>query len=160
VAGVATINVIIGISDHERAGHQPRDLFRSPLLDSAAAEGRWLGSYDVPLTANGRVETPMFKLPHRSAHRVRNFVLQMVDRGYSHLCGMMGWHYGIEAVCGLNIAALAEWSWNPNGRSIEQFAFAWALREGMSEAEAAAAFVEWHSMVGPIEWDVFDSGEI
>jgi hypothetical protein len=159
VAGVATINVIIGISDHERAGHQPRDLFRSPLLDSAAAEGRWLGSYDVPLTANGRVETPMFKLPHRSAHRVRDFVLQMVDRGYSHLCGMMGWHYGIEAVCGLNIAALAEWSWNPNGRSIEQFAFAWALREGMSEAEAAA-FVEWHSMVGPIEWDVFDSGEI
>ena len=47
--------------------HEPRDLFSNALLDGAAAEGRWVGSYDVPLTANGKVETPLFKLPHRSA---------------------------------------------------------------------------------------------
>ena len=108
----------------------------------------------MPLTANGRVETPMFKLPHRSAHRVRDFVKQMVGRGDEHLCGMMGWHYGIEEVCGLNIAALAEWSWNANGRTPEEFAFAWALREGMSEAQAEV-FVQWHSLISPVEWDVF-----
>jgi hypothetical protein len=91
------------ITDHERSVNQPRDLFGNPTLDQAVAAGRWLGSYDVPLTCNGRVETPMFKLPHRSAHRIRDFVQQMVGRGYSHLCGMMGWHVGIEKVCGLNI---------------------------------------------------------
>jgi hypothetical protein len=91
------------ITDYERSVAQPRDLFGNPTLDNAVANGRWMGSYDVPLTCNGRVETPMFKLPHRSAHRIHDFVHQMVERGYAHLCGMMGWHFGIEKVCGLNI---------------------------------------------------------
>ena len=164
------------ITDHERSVNQPRDLFGNPTLDQAAKAGRWLGSYDVPLTCNGRVETPMFKLPHRSAHRIRDFVQQMVGRGYSHLCGMMGWHFGIEKVCGLNIGcvflppfhissladsgtyrrALAEFSWNPNGRTPAEFAFAWALREGMNEQQAEA-FQQWHDMISPIEWDIYDS---
>lgn len=96
------------ITDHERSINQPRDLFGNPTLDQAVAQGRWLGSYDVPLTCNGRVETPMFKVPHRSAHRIYDFVTQMVGRGYAHLCGMMGWHFGIEKVCGLNIGCVTQ----------------------------------------------------
>lgn len=98
----------------------------------------------------------MFKLPHRSAHRVRDFVKQMVDRGYSHLCGMMGWHFGIEEVCGLNIAALAEWSWNANGRTPEEFAFAWALREGMSEAQAEACKLQFSRSPLPLRFSLTD----
>jgi hypothetical protein len=52
----------------ERVLHLPCDLLRNPLLDSYAAEGRWIASYDVPLTANGRVETPEFMVPQSSAH--------------------------------------------------------------------------------------------
>ena len=143
-------------TDAERITHQPRDLFTNALLDDAAANGRWLGTYDVPLSCNGRVETPMFKLPHRSAARIHDFVRQMVGRGYSSLCGMMGWAFAADRICGFNIAALAEWSWNADGRSPNEFSEAWALRSGM-DAEAAAQFVAWQSVVGPIGWDVMDS---
>ena len=34
----------------ERVPHLPRDLLRNPLLDEYAREGRWIGSYDVPIT--------------------------------------------------------------------------------------------------------------
>ena len=70
------------ITDFERCTHQPRDLFTNPCLDAEAAAGRWFGTYDAPITCNGRVETPMFKLPHRSAQRLRDFVVQMVRRRY------------------------------------------------------------------------------
>jgi hypothetical protein len=114
------------ITDHERSINQPRDLFGNPTLDQAAAAGRWLGSYDVPLTCNGRVETPMFKLPHRSAHRIHDFVLQMVGRGYAHLCGMMGWHFGIEKVCGLNIGCVVQ--------SVVQCCTVWTDRHVMASS--------------------------
>jgi hypothetical protein len=51
-------------------------MFRNPLLDDYAAKGRWIGTYDVPLNVNGNVETPEFKIPHRSAHRIRDYVEQ------------------------------------------------------------------------------------
>lgn len=77
-------------TDTERCAHQPRDLFSNACLDAEAAAGRWIGTYDVPLSCNGRVETPMFKLPHRSAQRIKDFVAQMLNRRYSSVAGMMG----------------------------------------------------------------------
>ena len=53
-------------------------------------------------------------------------------------------------------SALAEFSWNANGRTPSEFAFAWALREGMDEKQAQA-FVQWHDMISPVEWDIYDS---
>jgi quinoprotein glucose dehydrogenase len=35
----------------ERIPHLPRDLFRNPMLDHYSASGRWIASYDVPITA-------------------------------------------------------------------------------------------------------------
>eukprot|EP01043_Picozoa_sp_COSAG02_P108158 COSAG02_NODE_44180_length_368_cov_0.940520_1_plen_56_part_01 len=49
-------------------------------------------------------------------------------------------------------SALAEFSWNANGRTPSEFAFAWALREGMNKEEANA-FVKWHDKISPVEWD-------
>ena len=139
----------------ERVRHRPRDLIANPLLDRCASEGRWIASYDVPVGAYGRVDTPEFKLPHFSAHRIRDFVGQLIRRRYSGAYAMMAWGtHGVET-CGFNINALAEWSWNLDGRNEREFALAWATREGYEDPESVA---EWTELMGPIEFDVYDSG--
>ena len=138
----------------ERVPHLPRDLMANPLLDRYASEGRWIASYDVPIGANGRVDTPEFKVPHCSAHRIRDYVGQLVGRRYSGAYGMMAWGTQGEAICGFNIHALAEWSWNLKGRSEREFAVAWAARAGYRDPDAVGA---WAELMGPVEFDVYDS---
>ena len=138
----------------ERVSRVPRDLMANPLMDACAAEGRWVASYDVPLGANGRVDTPEFKVPHRSAHRIRDYVGQLVRRGYSGAYGMMAWATQARTICGYNIAALAEWSWNAGGRDTRSFAESWAAIEGCADPEA---FGDWAELVGPVAFDVCDS---
>ncbi|MBT4484736.1 MAG: hypothetical protein HOC71_13785 [Candidatus Latescibacteria bacterium] len=138
----------------ERVTHIPRDLFRNPLFDKYASEGRWIASYDVPYTANGLVETPEFKVPQSSAHRIRDFARQLIERKYKGAYGMMAFGNLAREICGFNITALAEWSWNLNGRSEKEFAIAWATREGFENPEAVG---EWSELIGPIEFDVYDS---
>lgn len=138
----------------ERVLHRPRDLTANPLLDRYAAEGRWIASYDVPIAANGRVDTPEFKVPQRSAHRLRDYIGQLVRRGYSGAYGMMAWGGPERQICSFNIHALAEWTWNSRGRDEAEFALAWACREGYAQPEAVA---EWATLMGPVEFDVYDS---
>lgn len=138
----------------ERVLHRPRDLMANPLLDHYAAEGRWIASYDVPIAANGRVDTPEFKVPQRSAHRVRDYIGQLVRRGYSGAYGMMAWGGPERQICSFNIHALAEWAWNSRGRDEAEFAVAWARREGYAQPEVVA---EWAALMGPVEFDVYDS---
>lgn len=138
----------------ERVLHRPRDLMANPLLDHYAAEGRWIASYDVPIAANGRVDTPEFKVPQRSAHRVRDYIGQLVRRGYSGAYGMMAWGGPERQICSFNIHAVAEWAWNSRGRDEAEFAVAWARREGYAQPEAVA---EWAALMGPVEFDVYDS---
>ncbi len=141
-------------TEMERVMNLPRDLTANPLLDYHASQGRWIASYDVPITANGRVETPEFKVPQPSAHRIRDYVGQLVRRQYSGAYGMMAWVPLGKETCGFNVAALAEYSWNLNGRSVKEFAIAWATREGDADAEA---FGEWSERIGPVAFDVYDS---
>lgn len=138
----------------ERVLHRPRDLTANPLLDHYAAEGRWIASYDVPIAANGRVDTPEFKVPQRSAHRLRDYIGQLVRRGYSGAYGMMAWGGPERQICSFNIHAVAEWTWNSRGRDEAEFALAWARREGYAQPEAVA---EWATSMGPVEFDVYDS---
>ncbi len=138
----------------ERVLHRPRDLTANPLLDHYAAEGRWIASYDVPIAANGRVDTPEFKVPQRSAHRLRDYIGQLVRRGYSGAYGMMAWGGPERQICSFNIHAVAEWTWNSRGRDEAEFALAWARREGYAQPEAVA---EWATLMGPVEFDVYDS---
>ena len=138
----------------ERVLHQPRDRFANPLYDSCAKAGRWIASYDVPIGVNGDVDTPEFKVPERSAHRIHDYVKQLCERGYQGAYGMIAWATLARETNGFNIAALAEWAWHGNGRSTREFAVAWATREGLSDPEKFAA---WAELMGPIEFDVFDS---
>ena len=138
----------------ERVLHRPRDLMANPLLDHYAAEGRWIASYDVPIAANGRVDTPEFKVPQRSAHRMRDYIGQLVRRGYSGAYGMMAWGGPERQICSFNIHAVAEWAWNSRGRDEAEFAVAWARREGYAKPEVVA---EWAALMGPVEFDVYDS---
>jgi hypothetical protein len=123
----------------ERVQHHPRDLMANPLLDHCAAEGRWIASYDVPLGAFGHVDTPEFKLPERSAHRVRDYVAQLIERCYSGAYGMLAWQDFAREICGFNIEALAEWSWNGDGRDEEAFATCWATRQGFADPQRVGA---------------------
>ncbi len=138
----------------DRVVREPRDLIRSPLFDSYADEGRWISSYDAPVSANGLVETPEFKVPQSSPHRMRAFVRHMAERKWRGVYGMLPWGNMGREVCGFSINALAEWSWNLEGRSEREFAAAWAVREGMKDPDAAG---EWAEIMGPVEFDVYDS---
>jgi len=138
----------------ERVLNIPRDLMSNPLFDHYVNRGRWIASYDVPVGANGSVDTPEFKVPHRSADRIKDYVQQLTGRGYSGAYGMMAWATQGMELCGFNVSALAEWSWNSQGRSTREFAEAWATREGYEEVEAIG---EWAELMGPVEFDVYDS---
>jgi len=138
----------------ERITHLPRDLFRYPLLDHYAAEGRWVASYDVPIGANARVDTPEYKLPQTSVHRVRDYLAQLSERRYRGAYGMLAWSKKARETYGFSTAALAEYGWNLHGRSTREFAIAWATREGIENPEA---FGEWSEIMGPVEFDVYDS---
>lgn len=138
----------------EQVLHWPRDLLANPLLDQCAAEGRWIASYDAPIGVNGKVDTPEFKLPERSAHRVRDFLRQLHRRRYSGAYGMIAWPTLAREINGFNIEALAEWSWNLEGRSEEEFAATWAARQGFAHPEKVG---RWAALMGPVEFDVYDS---
>jgi len=144
----------------ERVVHIPRDLYVNPVFDSYASEGRWIASYDVPLGAYGRVDTPEYKVPCSSAHRIRDFISHLIHRKYRGAYGMMAWSNSMKGgqlgkeTYGFNINALAEWSWNLKGRSEKEFAVAWAARKGSKNPEAVG---EWSELMGPVEFDVYDS---
>ncbi|OGD21128.1 MAG: hypothetical protein A2W03_03905 [Candidatus Aminicenantes bacterium RBG_16_63_16] len=144
----------------ERVPRAPRDLYVNALLDSYAAEGRWLATYDVPLGAYGRVDTPEYKVPCSSAHRIKDYLSQLYKRKWRGAYGMIAWddrlRPGVIAkeTYEFNIAALAEWTWNIGGRSEKEFAAAWATREGYENPEAVG---EWGELMGPVEFDVYDS---
>jgi len=67
---------------------------------------------------------------------------------------MMAWADNGKATCGFNVHALAEYAWNVDGRSEQEFAIAWATREGYQDPEKVG---EWADLMGPIEFDVYDS---
>ena len=138
----------------DRVRSQPRDRFHNPLIDAAANAGRWVASYDVPIGAFGNVDTPEFKVPQYSAQRIRDFVEQLHARGYAGAYGMLAWGTMAREVCGFAIAALAEFSWNGRGRSIAEFAAAWATGERISDPDAVG---RWAELLGEVEFDVYDS---
>jgi len=144
----------------ERVPRVPRDLYVNALLDSYASAGRWIATYDVPLGAYGRVDTPEYKAPCSSAHRIKDYLSQLYKRKWRGAYGMIAWddrlRPGVIAkeTYQFNIAALAEWGWNISGRSEKEFAAAWATREGYENPEAVG---EWAELMGPVEFDVYDS---
>ncbi len=102
----------------------------------AAGKGVWVGDYGAPyLTKGGSVGLSTYP------SWVRGFLRQTAERGFrsayaiSYLYTGAAWH---EAVFSQQIEALAEWSWNLNGRDLREFAAAWATRQGMDRPEQVA----------------------
>ena len=73
-------------------------------------------------------------------------------------------HKGLRSVTGyatpsnrfwdFNVAGLAEWAWNADGRDEHAFARAWAVRQGMADVEG---FAHWACLIGPLGWDLAGS---
>ena len=67
---------------------------------------------------------------------------------------MIAWHTLAKETDNFNISALAEWSWNTNGRSVREFSIAWATHQ---KIENTSLFADWSEIVGNLAFDVYDS---
>ncbi|MBM4047786.1 MAG: hypothetical protein FJ279_22000 [Planctomycetes bacterium] len=116
-----------------------------PLLREYASSGRWLGVYPQ-LLAVSKYNMP-FPCPQLVHARAKEFV----EAELKNVCWRLHpveWPY-----YQMNFDAAAEWSWNANGRSAEEFVEAWATREGFKDPAKVA---EWVDAIGPVAWDVHD----
>ena len=116
-------------------------------FDRIAAEGRWLGSYAGPPLTRGELSGLRFY----GGTRTRDYVRRLLDRKWSAVYSI-NYVYSTGAyqreLFDFHVNALAEWTWNPDGRSLKDLARAWATRAGHAQPEKAA---EWVEIMDPIE---------
>lgn len=122
---------------------------KEPMVDPEIKKfidrGGWVSV--VPnLSAFVRLINP-FSSPYFSHYRLNDFV----DEGCSGLLGYAC--YGLINSRFL-VEGGAEWAWNAKGRSPEEFAYSWAVRQGIKDP---ARFVEWNKLHAPVAWDVYGS---
>jgi len=146
VLAVAPPEVGITYYDGGRTYDSSRDPMIYPLLEAFARQGRWLGCYPQ-LTASWRIVCP-WSGPQFIKYRMNEFVAK-------RLRCLCGYATPDNRFYDFNVTAAAEWSWNAQGRSEEEFAAAWAVRRGISDPEKAA---QWAVLLGPVGWDVYGSG--
>jgi hypothetical protein len=91
-----------------------------PLLESFIARGGWLGVYPQ-LDNSWRTVWP-FTGPQFIRARMREFV-------HKGLKSVTGYATPSNRFWDFNVAGLAEWSWNADGRDEHAFARAWAIRQ-------------------------------
>jgi len=122
---------------------------RNEAFDKFAASGRWLVDY------NGPPLGPGYFVVRYTADEIRTVVRQYVEARYSGLfcrgrtiasVDTMG-HWD-KLISSYQYSALAEWSWNANGRDVPQFATAWATLNGVAQP---ARFTAWIDVVRPVE---------
>ncbi|MFH0965975.1 MAG: glycoside hydrolase family 20 zincin-like fold domain-containing protein [Planctomycetota bacterium] len=117
----------------------------APFLDYAA-NGGWLASYNGPYSP--RVEGAGLLC---YATQMKDFCARMQEqkiRGAYCLNRFRGPGAYQQAVFAFPISAFAEWSWNVNGRTLDEFAVAWATRQGYEDPERVA---EWVELMEPVE---------
>lgn len=116
-----------------------------PYLVKAARAGRWVG-----ICCN-ICPTVQFWQPFTGAAFIHSRMNEFADKGMS---GLLGYATPNLPYCLFNTEAAAEWSWNARGRSTREFAYAFAVRQGLKDPEL---FVEWSEALGPVGWDVYGS---
>jgi hypothetical protein len=116
-----------------------------PLLESYIARGGWLGVY--PQVDNSWRTVWPFTGPQFIRARMREFV----QKG---LKSVTGYATPSNRFWDFNVAGVAEWAWNADGRDAHAFARAWAVRQGMTDVEG---FARWACLVGPLGWDLAGS---
>ncbi len=146
ILAVAPPEVGITYYDGERTYDSSREPMIYPLLENFARQGRWLGRYPQ-LTASWRIVCP-WSGPQFIKYRMNEFVSK-------RLRALCGYATPDNRFYDFNVTAAAEWSWNAQGRSEQEFAAAWATWRGLSDPDKAA---QWAVLLGPVGWDVYGSG--
>jgi hypothetical protein len=110
-----------------------------------ADAGHWVGVCPSLVAHVG------FSEPFSSAQFVHYRVSEFVKR---NMQGIIGYPSPRVLYARFNVEAMAEWTWNPNGRAPREFAVAWAVREGSRHPEK---FADWAEVHGAVAWDVYGS---
>jgi len=118
-----------------------------PFLD-AAAQGRWVLSFSGAVIGNS---DQRFKISEALVKPITNGYTAKL-KGVLSLCGpylgngLIPPNY-YPIVLDYPLSALAEWSWNVNGRTVRQFNAAWATRHGFNDP---ALFAEWTEVISAL----------
>ncbi len=119
----------------------------TPLL-AAYAQTRWLGVYPQ-LTNSWRTVFP-FSGPQFILARMQEFV----DK---KLASMIGYATPSNRYYDFNVTAAAEWGWSSRGRSVREFAEAYATRRGIPQP---AKFADWLERAGDAGWKLAGSRSV
>ncbi len=115
------------------------------LVAKAAQDDRWVGVCPSLVPHVGWAEP--FTSPQFAHARASEFT----SKGLS---GMLGYPTPRILIARFNIEAVAEWLWNPKGRTPREFALSWAVRQRIRNAEK---FAEWTELIGTVEWAIYGS---
>jgi hypothetical protein len=113
-----------------------------PLMKNYA-QTRWLGVYPT-FFPHWRYISP-WTCPQLVRFRMTEFA----DK---KLANMTGFVAPDNRLFDFNVAAAAEWGWNAHGRTEQQFAVAWATRQGFDHPESVA---DWAVKLGAVSWDLY-----
>lgn len=111
-----------------------------PYLIDFAKSGRWVATCPNISAIVGYVQ------PFESAQFVRYRAFELVRNQAS---GILAYATPRVKVCRYNVEAMAEYTWNVRGRSTREFAYSWAVRNGIKDPEK---FADFRELIGPIEW--------
>ena len=129
-------------------GGRTYDSSHRPMVYPRLAEyarGRWLGVYPQ-LTNSWRTVFP-FSGPQFIQARMGEFV----SKG---LASMIGYATPSNRYYDFNVTAAAEWSWSSRGRSVREFAEAYAARRGVPRPDR---FADWLEKTGDVAWKLAGS---
>ena len=116
-----------------------------PLMETFARSGRWLGVYPQ-LTGSWRTVFPFSGADFIQA-RMREF-------SEKKLRCFAGYATPSDRYYEYNITAAAEWGWNSGGRTVPQFARAYARQKGEADP---LIFSRWAGRIGPLGWNLAGS---
>lgn len=116
-----------------------------PYVEKAAGQGQWMGICPN-LCSIVHFYAP-FTAPQFFKYRMKEFA----DKGLS---GVLGFPAPLISFVKFGIEGEAEWSWNSNGRTPEEFAYSYAVRNGIRNP---ALFAQWTETLGPVSWDIYGS---
>ncbi len=125
--------------------HAPMLSWRSNYLAETAKSGRWLG------VCPNLCSLVNFTGPFTCAEFVHTRMTEFLDSGLS---GLLGYASPNVHYYYYNVEAAAEWAWNGKGRTPREFAYSWAIRQGLKDPDK---FVEWTKTAGMVGWDVYGS---
>jgi hypothetical protein len=124
------------------SSHQPMIY---PLLEDYAHSGRWLGVYPQ-ITHAWRTVFP-WTAPQFVQYRAKEFVEKKLR------C-MIGYAVPSNRYHEFNVMAMAEWTWNAQGRSPEAFARAYATITAIADPDL---FARWALKAGAAGWVLAES---